>query len=279
LGDSDNGAETINERGWRQGSVLPPSSFESLSALCGAEFNPGQHCAIVVSQDCDVVHCSYKTEPNVEIVRGVRRKRLDGNLTFGKSGRKLQLELSTADGPMVFELSIHERYSIDRRILEDTEPDASVSLSNREKRTLAGWLAKRYKRHAFPDEFNRRLKEQPHSDDTRNLFKAYGQEIEAVFVLLQPEDDELPVAESYVVNLWAVMASEDYDDIETRTRLENEFIHPLETSFGGFTGIELGAAMLVSDEDFSLADVGRTRRMDLDDLSYRDDSPLLEDDG
>jgi hypothetical protein len=279
LGNSDEGAETINERGWRQGSVLPPSSFGILSELSGTEFNPGQHCAVVASQDCDVVHCSYKTEPSVEIVRGVRRKRLDGNLAFGKSGRKLQLEFSTADGPMVFELSIHERFLVDRRILEDVEPDATVSLSSREKRTLAGWLAKRYKRHAFPDEFNRRLKEQPHSDDIRNLFKAYGQEIEAVFVLLQPEDEELSAGESYVVNLYAVMASEDYDDTETRTRLEEEFINPLEASFGAFTGIELGAAMLVSDEDFSLADIGRTRRMDLDDLSYRDDSPMLEDDG
>lgn len=279
MGDSDDGAEIINERGWRQGSVLPPSSFESLSVLCSAEFNPGQQCAIVVSQDCDVVHCSYKTEPFVEIVRGVRRKRLDGNLTFGKSGRKLQLELSTAVGPIVFELSIHERFLIDRRILEDAEPDATVSLSSREKRTLAGWLAKRYKRHAFPDEFNRRLKEQPHSDDMRNLFKAYGQEIEAVFVLLQPDDDELPAAEPYVVNLYAVMASEDYDDTETRTRLENDFVLALEASFDAFTGIELGNAMLVSEEDFSLADIGRTRKMDLDDLSYRDDSPMLEDDG
>lgn len=229
------------------------------------------------SQDCDVVHVKYTVEPKVEIIRAVRRKKLDGNLVFAKSARKLQFELSSQDGIEPYELSIHERWSVDRRILEDADPDQDISLSEGQKKQLSGWLAKRYRRDAFPDAFVNRLKEQPHSENLRNLFKDWGQWISGVYLVLDTDED-LPPEQPYVAVAWATVLLEDYEDEKTLERLNDEFQPLLEKALGAFTGIEVRDAMVVSEADFSLADIRRTRRMDLDDLSYRDDGPIVGDD-
>lgn len=274
MANGDDDASSINERGWRQGSVLPPSLFEKLAELTGLEFSPERHCAIVASQDCDVVHPSYQVEPRVEIIRATRRDRIDGNLLFGKSSRKLQLELTSYGRVVPFELSVHERCPIDRKILQTPDPDRSTLLTPEQKRQLAGWLAKRYSRHSFPDSFVRRVKERPPADELRDLLKTWGESISGVFLLLNSED-ELVSGESYVVTAWVTVPVDDYDDEEMRKNLEDQFLPPLEKVFGAFSGIEMRDVMVVSEADFTLDDLRRTKRMDFDDLSYRDDGPIV----
>jgi hypothetical protein len=275
LSDSDDDASTIKVRGWRQGSVLPPSLFETLHDLTGLEFRPEDHCALVANQDCDVVSRSYNAEPSVEIVRAVRKSTVDGNLLYAKSGRKLQIELAHEGGTAPFEMSIHERVSIDRKVLEGSDPDSSKLLSEEQKRLFAGWLGRRYTRHPFPDCFVERLKQKPYSENLRDLFKTWGDHISGVFLLLN-RDDDLPPEESYVVTGWATVPTDIFNDEEIRSKLEEEFQPLLESILGAFQGIDLQDAMVVSEEDFTLDDLRRTKRLDLDNLSYRDDTPIAK---
>ena len=272
---SSDDAAKIKEQGWRQGSVLPPSLFDTLRQLGSLGSASGDECAVIVSQDCDVVHPQYSVEPTVEVMVAVRRQSLDGNLTYTKSPRRLHMEISTDQGIFVYELSMRERFFIDRRLLSGVQPHGSIKLSNSQTRQLAGWLSKRYRRDAFPDEFVNRLRQQPQSEALRKLFKKWGGDVTAVFLLLNTEQD-LPPTDLYRITVWATVPREEYEQQDKRNRLDEMFQPALEAALSAFPGLEVDGAMVVSDADFSLADVRSTRRLDLDDISYRNQGPLAD---
>lgn len=275
MSKGSNEANGIKEKGWRQSSSLPPSLFGLIARETNLDFIPGQHLALVVSQDCDVVCRTYLTEPTVEIIRATVRPKLDGNLAYAKSSRKLQLELVVPNGTQVYELSIHERRLINRRLLMEAGPDKSVEVSDVQKRQLAGWLAKRYRRDAFPDAFIERLQEKKPATELRELFKEWGRWLSGVFVLLDTDDD-LPQGQQYGATVWATVPKEYFDDEHILLDL-NEIFHPsLAKALESFGGLDVHDTMVVSEEHFTLNDIRHTRKLDLDDLSYREDGPETE---
>jgi hypothetical protein len=274
LANNDDDVANLKELGWRQGSVLPSSLFNQLAKDSGLVFIPGDHCAIIASQDCDVVNASYLAEPYVELIKAVRVEKMNGNFAFGKSGRKLQFELAGAAGPCTYELSIHERWRSDRRILEGTKPDQSIFLSEAEKMQLAGWLAKRYRRAAFPDAFNDRFSASLRSGEFHRLMKTWGHLISAVFLIVSPEED-LPPERHYRITAYATVPCERYAD--EQERLQDDFQPLFEDALQAIDGIEVVDAIVISDDTFTLADVLRTRKLDLDYMSYKNDDLVAED--
>ncbi|MDB4877367.1 MAG: hypothetical protein JWM41_3813 [Gemmatimonadetes bacterium] len=254
---------------------MPASTFAFLSEKTGLEFTEGKHLPVLVAQDCDVVHPHYSKEPTVEIVRGTIRKKIDGNLMFAKSGRRLHLEFLRHDGgaPLVLDLSIHERRSIDRRFLEDARPDTTVSITDDGKRTLAGWLAKRYRRDPFPDSFVERIKTQPQADALRDLLKEWGRSVSAISLALDT-DEELPSYTPYRLVVYALVPAELYDAKQAEEELQDEFQPLFEQALKGFPGLDVTAVIVVSEGVFTVDDFKKTRRLDFDDLSFREpDAP------
>lgn len=140
MGDFD--AKVILKNGWGQGSVFGKELRE--------KYCPGWDMVVVISHDCDVAHHKLEGEPKVEVICGRRIKSLEKMKTQGRHPRELHLETLGAE----FSLSIHDRDFLHREILMDDCP--AGQLESKERRILTEWLAKRYIRSAFPNNFDRR---------------------------------------------------------------------------------------------------------------------------
>jgi hypothetical protein len=146
-------AERARDTPWRQGALLPPDAAEALGFL---PENPDPAVAIVVSHDCDLVQ-PPEVEPMVEIIHGRRIPKPDGNYTHGKNPRRLHLPVKGDAAIDWVELDVREKRAVKKQDLFSYQPDASRHLTADGKSVLQRWLAARYRRAAFPDEFNDRL--------------------------------------------------------------------------------------------------------------------------
>jgi hypothetical protein len=247
---------------------LPPSLYPAVQRASGLELVAGTHCAVVVSQDCDVTHRDYSVEPFVEILRGTETRARDGSVSHAKSARRLHIELETDEGPKTFEFLARDRSVIDRRLLEGASPHDGLRLPSDQRRILIGWLVKRFRRASFPDAFVNRLGADKKDQKLERLFKEYGHEISGVYVLLDP-DREVERGEDYRATIWITVPTESYEDGSKLVRLETEFLPSFHGLIDGLKGIRLAGAMLVPESAFTLDDIRNTRRMDLDYLSFR----------
>jgi len=138
---------------WRQGHLLGNDAIEDLGLHPAVA--PDQTLVIVASHDCDLAQAP-EGEPIVEVVVGRLVTEKDGNCTHAKNARKLHVKFG---GAAVFwaEFEATAKRPIEKRVLNDFAPRAEAHLSPENHAIFQMWLASRYRRSAFPDEFERRL--------------------------------------------------------------------------------------------------------------------------
>jgi hypothetical protein len=109
----------------------------------------------------------------VELLIGRRIDALDGNHTHAKTSRTLHI---TIDGPvpLLAEFIATAKCKVSKEALADFGPAAALRLSPASLVTLQRWLASRYHRSAFPDEFENRLKEASLAKSLRKALKPHG---------------------------------------------------------------------------------------------------------
>lgn len=142
---------------WRQGHVLSPGSVAALG-LSTPE-SSSRATAIAISHDCDLAQ-DAKNEPNVEIILGRIIDSANGNFSHSKNPRCLHLSCTGGTDHVVIELLATAKRSIPKEGgngLARHAPDQKMRLTPKETTILQHWLAARYRRAAFPDEFDRRL--------------------------------------------------------------------------------------------------------------------------
>jgi hypothetical protein len=171
--------EWNRETPWRQGHVLGNDAIEALGLHHAVA--PDQTFVIVASHDCDLAQTS-EVEPIVEIVVGRLVTDKDGNCTHAKNARKLHVEFA---GAAVFwaEFEATAKLSIEKHALNDFVPRPEAHLSAENHSIFQMWLASRYRRSAFPDEFERRLtsKEFKLHEKIAKAVKPHGELIAGVF--------------------------------------------------------------------------------------------------
>ena len=176
---------------WRQGLVLPPDAAVAL----GLSTN-GEACVVVVSHDCDITQ-DPSVEADVEVVVGEWVARADGNLSYAKNARRLHLSLTGGEQSAIADLRSTGKRGIPKAQLDGLSPHPSVFPKPLERTILQRWLASRYRRSAFPDEFDQRLDATGLRDAMAKALKAHGQLISAVYLdvdngdqvaRLRPED-------------------------------------------------------------------------------------------
>ena len=180
----------LRGHGWRQGSVLP-------SALMGAARDAGSHqhptavnveledWGVVVSHTCDVQNRAPKldNEPTVEVL--VVRKcdgKPDSRETHGKVSRRIHFEGQRAGETVNLTASAHDRFKIDRLLLAFHPPDTERVVEHRTLQTLVGWIAKRYQRQAFPDEFDAGIIAAKAKDKINRFLSDNAKELLGVFI-------------------------------------------------------------------------------------------------
>ena len=172
-------AEWNRDTPWRQGHLLGNDAIEALGLHHAVA--PDQTLVIVASHDCDLVQAT-EGEPVVEVVVGRLVTDTDGNCTHAKNARKLHVEFA---GAAAFwgEFEATAKLSIEKRALNNFVPRPEAHLSPEDHAIFQMWLASRYRRSAFPDEFERRLtsKEFKLHEKIAKAVKPHGELIAGVF--------------------------------------------------------------------------------------------------
>lgn len=252
-------ASAIKDLGWRQGALLPSSLLSSLSdnGLLGNE-DTTNALAVVVSHDCDVTHPSLEAEPLVDILLALKVDRAGRN----NSARKFYSVVE--NDSIVLEFSANRLYRIQRENLSKCEPDQSLILSRENIDEIASWLARRYIRSGFPDEFNKRARKA--SDDARKKLKTDPTLFRGIHIFLSEE--ELAEGQDYDILVCGVMYEDKHASEDLRTKAE-ELIGLLANFLNSCEGITVKDKLVVPDDEFSLKDFRLSKRWDFDELSFR----------
>lgn len=170
-------AEWARDTPWRQGDLLTDEATTALG-LAHSE-HPDDTIIIVATHNCDLAQSS-ENEPMVELVVGRRIDSMDGNYTHAKTARILHSQFE-GNPPLLAEFTATGKRSISKKALIGFEPRASQHLSPSGQTTFQRWLAARYRRSAFPDEFERRLvRDTTLANKIAKAIKPHGELIVAV---------------------------------------------------------------------------------------------------
>jgi hypothetical protein len=136
--------DLILANGWEQGSLTVLSVF-------GIEEEPNT-VLIAVTQTCDLANSSLEKEPEVEFVKAQIVSEKNPDYENLKSSRCLQIY----SHGKIYEIHLKRRYFFPRENLENIKPIGI--LDGKSVRSLQNFMARRYRRPAYADEFNQRWK-------------------------------------------------------------------------------------------------------------------------
>lgn len=173
--------QQVKNNGWRQGGFLSSDLALSLAAEHGCK--DATH-AVVISQDCDVTYGDLEIEPYVEILFLHPLDAINPGLQDGKSSRNLHLEAHQGTEKRLFKAQPWNQARIRREILATAQPDASLSIQPGTLRGLIQWVADRYTRTGFPDEFVKRI--EAIDEALKKLMKKEGLAFWRILIALDP---------------------------------------------------------------------------------------------
>ena len=263
---------------WRQGSVVSPEGFFQLG-LAGTGDTRG--IALVISHDCDLAR-PPEAEPQVELIVAKRVERGDGNLTHAKNARLLHLPLFEAGNEITIELSANGKLLVAKASLEYRYFDGTRVLHPQCRPILQTWLASRYRRPAFPNEFENRLRNKKVHDQIRKIMTPYGQEVIAVFFEVDRGASVERTGESDLYELEIILlysTQHDSTKAEAVTKVACEKITTafeaafFDASTSSWKNIELASCTSYSDEEMSYALAQKLQKWNSDHLSLRTDPP------
>jgi hypothetical protein len=268
-------SDRIAGLGWRQGAILGPKLSVRAAELAPRTVTAGaSDWLIVTSHDCDVVSPDLAKEPFVEILRArvLEGSRPDAMQLRGRNPRVLQLQIDHGGRNHLLAISVHERWSVPRELLLQERP--AFQFSDRERRLIAQWLAKRYLRAAFPSSFDRRWRIRLR--DWVHLLSEHSELILAVYLRLSTRD-ELPPDHPYRCHLLVVVPAEVRAGpgwTEAREKLE----HRVRSFWEQFApGIQCVGVEPLGADEVTLAALEPYQCFDADFVSYEDGTEMLAD--
>jgi hypothetical protein len=261
------------ETPWRQGYLLTDEAIKSLGLL-QLEFKENT-LVVVATHDCDLAQAPDR-EPHIEVIVGRRIESLDGNCTHAKSARTLHMQYE-GDEPLLAEFVNTAKHSILKKDLLNFKPVSSVKLSPQNLAIFQQWLASRYRRSAFPDEFERRLvNETKLAEKISKAIKPSGALITAVFFDVDEGKDivhEKP-DDSYLLDIILLhSAGSDFNlaesaAIKVKEAIEKSFKEKLYNHrTGKWKWIELRYVDVISEEALTFRQSTLLKKWRLDHIS------------
>jgi len=267
-------ASRLHSQGWRQGSILGATLRDATRkhAPRGVVIEEGD-CLVIVSHDCDVVSMSLAKEPYVEVVllRPASGPKQDKNSFGGRNPRSIQLAWDGEHGnESLWAASVHDRWVVPRELLHAAEP--AGLLGEKERRLIAGWLAKRYVRSAFPTAFDQRWRARMRH--WTRLLERESAWIMGVYLLLDSLDEkgeDEPYRIEVLIALPAT-ASGVGGYAEALDRIESDVRSFWET-FG--PGIEVDEVDVRRTDEITINELERMQRFDADWVSFADETETV----
>lgn len=268
---------------WRQGHVLCDDAVKSLGLARSGDLATIR--AVVVSHDCDLA-ASPDKEPQVEIIVGTSIENIKGDYSHAKNARRLHLEYQGENAPTPIELTATSKAQVLKEALLEFNPRSDLRIDGAGRSVLQTWLAARYRRAAFPDEFERRLKAAKlHRKIARALGPA-GQHVIAVFLDVDAGEEitRQGVDDLYKIGIYLLYdTSRDEVAASAAAKTAAELIEVAfdQTSRNGGEGckwIELLYCDVISDQALSYSNSRKFKQWRLDHLSLdvETQQPMLD---
>lgn len=273
----------ILANGWRQGSLF---SIEDSARLL-REAQPPPYLPreiadgfrlIVASHSCDIVS-ERDDEPYVDVYPVVSLPAgVDPQQLSVRNARRLHVHLTVGGAEIACEIFAPSRFSISRTRLTELAADAGASLSEFYLKHFVAWLAARFRRTAFPDEFNERL--EPAKKKIRKALNDAHRGLISLLIDLDPFD-ETPKTDgtAYELSLLGLMTHADYETPETHAKATTALMRTkgaLDGCMldGGAKAFKVNKPELRSAATLSVADYDTYYSFGFEDLSLRDDTDL-----
>lgn len=275
-------AEWGRDTPWRQGHVLPHDAATALGLLNPE--SPGDTLVVVISHDCDLAS-NPTGEPHVEVIIARRIEEADGNCTHSKNARKLHLEFMNQGGSVLAELQTTAKTFVAKEQLVEFQPHPDISLEANGRSILQRWLAARYRRAAFPDEFDQRLKTAKLDRKIAKLLEPHGNLIRAIFFIVDDGEEILHQGpdDTYTLDI-VVLHTTDPDPDQgfaaaemVCREIEVAFKDKLHNQEKGWRNIELRDCIPMSDESLTVRQSDSMKEWRLEYMSLRQDpnQPML----
>ncbi|MEN9985459.1 MAG: hypothetical protein RI925_961 [Pseudomonadota bacterium] len=267
-------AEWNRNTPWRQGHLLSQDAITALGLRHAARSE--QTVVIVASHDCDLAQAP-EGEPKIEVVVGCRVTDKDGNCTHAKNARKLHVEFVGGD---IFwaEFEAKAKSSIEKLKLNEFYPLSDVHLTSENHAIFQMWLASRYRRSAFPDEFERRLTQETKlADKIAKAVRPHGELITGVFFDV---DEGAEVVRSGPDDTYTLDISILYDpDVDATEHAASQAVDAIQTAFKAkllmsnqrWQYIELRFCEAISESVLSYQEFKQLKRWRLEHISLAAD--------
>lgn len=264
----------LETNGWRQGAVAPESATPQLLNVVGIGPEPGI-ILVVASQSCDIACNNLELDPHIEFLIARSIDSLNGNFTFNKNPRLLNLSLfarandESISTEKYFEIKAFEKVFIPKQTLLDIcpEPCSQLTMDENQRLAFVGWLSARYSRPALPTVFNNLISDADPRGKLREKAKKGSAELLGIYVEIFP-DREIGPGEKYQANLLGLIPAGltgDQKKAEAAINLHSEILKK--------AGIDVSSAIRAED-GISVATIKRFRRFYYDDLSFKDGADL-----
>ena len=265
---------------WRQGHVLADEAVAEFGLVSSA--GPDNTVVVVVTHDCDITADAAR-EPMVEVVIGRRIDRLgvDAN---AKTARRLHLPFLRGDIEVPVEFEITTKTALKKDAVLAAKPRADMTLSAKGRVTLQHWLAARYYRAAFPEEFEARLKAKPGKLNEK-IVKAMddaGQHVLAVYFDLDNGEEHERSGPDDVYELRITLLYDSEKDEEAAHAAAQKAADAIEKSFDAalcsnekWRDIKLQSCDPASDNAMSVAASRMLKQWPLNHMSLKEDPPQV----
>lgn len=260
----------MEDLGWLQGSIVKHEDAAQLLELAGKVelINDPDIILIVASGSCDIANSS---DPIVEFSIARYIGHLDGNFSYNKNPRRLQCNLESANS---FQLHIDLKAFEKIGILKDSipngiMPNSEIKFNKNELNFYVDWLAARYKRPAFPTEFDRRIDAAWDKSKRKKAVSKVSEKLIGIYAKVYP-DKEINESENYAVDLLALTVSD-------LTLVERKAIEILVNQYKAAlrdANMDVGIEKIVTEFQVSVGTLKEYKRFNLDELSYKNDDPL-----
>lgn len=256
---------------WRQGKLIATDDCIKLK-LC-REVEREKILIIVASHDCDLTQ-TPENEPIVEVIIGKSTTDADGNLSHAKNSRRLQLGFD-GDSPVLGEFEAIHKATVSKADLAGFEPRKDLVLSPENANTFQHWLASRYRRSAFPDEFEEKLKGAKLIDKISKAVKPHAEDISGVFFDVDEgrEIVHIDADDTYQLDIIILYPAEPTPEKSQKAaevlkdRINDAFKVALYAPHGKWQHIELRYCDVVSEEVLTYKQFKQLKRWRLDHVS------------
>ncbi|MEO9586299.1 MULTISPECIES: hypothetical protein [Marinobacter] len=259
-------ADAIIANGWLQWATV---DAEVLQQYCG-DLELKEEFYVLATQSCDLAHGDFNNEPHAEFIGFSLISQVRPELSKASNSRALDVEMTVSAEVKCLGFRMRERFFVRRELLENFSPTHPFHLSGNVCTQLTTWLAARYYRPSFSDDFNDHWKKVigKIKEKVKKAYDRFGDVITGVFLGVADDNDAQDFSASWIIvySQARLPVGQGADDLM-------EFFESWESILSSYmddNGFD-GVVSIQSTAEITLSELENHKRIFLDDMCFRGD--------